>query len=689
MKKSLYFLFLSFILIFTASSCSKKVNNTSVSDSEPSIAPTDTETLPGSVPEKSNPAAVLPELQIQYEADFILYYVACGSMELSSETASKTQPLGLFQSVPDQKFSVDPTGLSWGYTPKIWMAAEYDQKGEDAVSRWSVAENSEFQPEDGFEYSFEVPNGTYEVVIGFVNPFSYRTVALEVEGSCAAEEVKLYKFKTVEETIPTQVEDGMLNIKVWNPVRGKDAMKNPVVSYFIVRAVPEYNRDLLACQLNSLMNQKEELYTPASWEYYQKEKEAAEKLFQSLPEQSESTETERGTIKETYLQLKSAIEQLTKRPFYDSFRPGEEWLDLDGERIQAHGGQVQKLTVPDRETGEMVTRWWWIGEDKSLGYRGGIRAYSSEDLYQWKFEGVVMRNLSSREQLDTDPYFTELYAGYSKEELDNVYRCINDSTSVIERPKMIYNKKTGQYVIWFHADGPTEESDANYAAAAAGVAVSDSPYGPFRFIDRYRLNTCPEDQEDQYPQSKGMARDMNLFVEEDGTAYIIYSSEENLTMYISRLNEEYTYLDVPPEEAVHGKDFVRLFPGAQREAPAVFYRGGSYYMMTSGATGWAPNRARYYRADFILGTWEDCGDPCVGDTRQTTFDSQSTCIFQAAEDTYIYMGDRWNSEDLADSRYVWLNVQFTEEGDMQLNWEEEWRLEADSQKGGAGEETIK
>ena len=60
-----------------------------------------------------------------------------------------------------------------------------------------------------------------------------------------------------------------------------------------------------------------------------------------------------------------------------------------------------------------------------------------------------MRNVTSREELDTDEYFKELYAGYTKEQLDNVYRCINDSTSVIERPKMIHNEKTGQYLLWF------------------------------------------------------------------------------------------------------------------------------------------------------------------------------------------------------------------------------------------------
>lgn len=366
---------------------------------------------------------------------------------------------------------------------------------------------------------------------------------------------------------------------------------------------------------------------------------------------------------------------LTEKYRYDSFRPGEQWRDTENDLIQAHGGQVQQMMIKDDETGEMVTRWIWVGEDKTAGARGGIRAYSSEDLYNWQYEGIIMRNVSSRGQLDTEDYFRELYAGYTKDQLDNVFRCLDANSAIIERPKLIYNEKTEQYVLWFHADGPTESSNSSYAAASAGVAVSDSPFGPYRFIDRYRLNVCPEDQEDMYPASRGMARDMNLFVDEDKTAYIIYSSEENLTLYISKLNDEYTYLATPPEKAVYGKDFIRLYPGAQREAPAVFVRNGSYYLLSSGCTGWAPNQARYYKSDSMLGEWVNMGDPCIGDQKVTTFDSQSTCVFEDPSGDLIYMGDRWNSDNLGDSRYIWLPVEFTEQGEMELRWRDEWKYE--------------
>lgn len=151
---------------------------------------------------------------------------------------------------------------------------------------------------------------------------------------------------------------------------------------------------------------------------------------------------------------------------------------------------------------------------------------------------------------------------------------------------------------------------------------------------------------------------MNLFVDTDGTAYISYSSEMNQTTYIGKLNADYTGLAADPENAVEGTHYTRNFIAARREASAMFLYDGKYYMITSGCSGWAPNQANYAVADTPLGPWTTKGDPCVGDTNKTTFDTQSTCVFpvDAANGKYIYMGDRWMNPDkggdLSDSRYV-------------------------------------
>ncbi len=634
-------------------------------DPTPTPTPTEKESLVHSKKELSQIVS-LPQKDSLVANDFLLYFVNC-----ASTASSSLDGFGLFQSVPDQEFQTDKeSGRDWGYLPKEYMQAQGDVQSEDRkAAKWGIAEDAVYTEDTGYQYYFELPVGNYEVTCGFYDPFSPRTIDIRAEGVEMVSGQKILKFKETEYSFETEVTDGELDLFVYNAKRGSSALQNPELSYIMVRAVPEYDTEVLAMLLEHRAVSDAELteYRTVTADRYRESRESAMRV-------ADKEDAGVEEIRTAYEELKKAFEGLEKKMSYSAFTPGKTWQDTDGNKIQAHGGQVQKLTVKDKETGELVEKWWWVGEDKTKGYRGGICAYSSSDLYNWDFEGVVMRNVTSREELETKEYFKELYAGYTKEQLDNVYRCINDSTSVIERPKMIYNEKTGQYLLWFHADGPTETSDANYAAASAGLAVCDTPYGPFRFVDRYRLNTCPEDQEDMHPQSKGMARDMNLFVDDDGTAYIIYSSEENLTIYISKLNDAYDYLCTEPENAVYGKDFVRLYPGAQREAPAIIKRDGKYYLMTSGATGWAPNQARYWMANEIFGEWKDMGDPCIGDEKRTTFDSQSTCIFEADDGTIVYMGDRWNSDNLSDSRYIWLPVLFDDEGKMSISWQDSWEL---------------
>lgn len=358
---------------------------------------------------------------------------------------------------------------------------------------------------------------------------------------------------------------------------------------------------------------------------------------------------------------------------YSSFTPGGRWYDTDGELIQAHGGQVQIMPVPLAD-GTVEDRYVWVGEDKRSGHLGNcVAMYYSSDLYNWTFGGDVLRSVSSMEEMNTDPYFKDLYADYTLAQKENVFNIIS-TTNVIERPKMLYNDKTGKYVVWFHNDDNTEQNPKyKYDVGMAGVAISDSPFGPFKLIDRYRLSECPKGQIDCYPSSKGEARDMNLFKDEDGTAYITYTSENNKTLYISKLNEEYTYLVKKPSEAVYGEDYIRIFPGAMREAPVLMKENGRYYLMSSSTTGWRSNQARVWSSDEIFGTWRNDGNPCKGLNANVTFDTQSTSLFQAKDGQWIYYGDRWNRNDLHDSRYVWLPVAF-ENDKLTIRWESEWQF---------------
>jgi hypothetical protein len=67
---------------------------------------------------------------------------------------------------------------------------------------------------------------------------------------------------------------------------------------------------------------------------------------------------------------------------YNSIKPGQPWLDTEGNRIQAHGGCM--LYVDGT--------YYWYGENKEKTiseyelWHWGVRLYSSHDLYNWKDE---------------------------------------------------------------------------------------------------------------------------------------------------------------------------------------------------------------------------------------------------------------------------------------------------------------
>jgi hypothetical protein len=148
----------------------------------------------------------------------------------------------------------------------------------------------------------------------------------------------------------------------------------------------------------------------------------------------------------------------------------------------------------------------------------------------------------------------------------------------------------------------------------------------------------------------GTYRDMNLFADDDGKAYTFYASEGNWTMYVVRLNDEYTGPETP---MVQDKTWVRILVRKMREAPAPFKYGKRYYLITSACTGWAPNAADYAVADNILGPWESKGNPCTGPEAELTFRSQSTCVLpvMGKPGSFIFMADRWMPRQLSDSRY--------------------------------------
>lgn len=354
----------------------------------------------------------------------------------------------------------------------------------------------------------------------------------------------------------------------------------------------------------------------------------------------------------------------------DAFSPGEVWLDVAGVPINAHGGGVLWHDGT----------YYWFGEHKIAGGAGnraevGVHVYTSKDLYHWADAGIALA-------VSDDPA-SEITRG-----------CI------LERPKVIYNVRTKQFVMWFHL----EPKGRGYQGARSGVAVAEQATGPYRFLGSLRPNAgvwpenVPVDSKHPltpaetarletlelrggpvpyYPKDLSfrrdfaggqMARDMTLFVDDDGIAYHIYASEDNGTLQISQLSEDY----LKPA----GR-YIRILPGAFNEAPAMLKWHGRYFLFTSDCTGWAPNAARLASAPSIWGPWEHLGNPCAGSGAQiaNTFESQPTFILPmpGRTDAFIFMADRWRPQNAIDGRYVWLPIVFRHATPM-IEWRDRWNL---------------
>jgi len=309
--------------------------------------------------------------------------------------------------------------------------------------------------------------------------------------------------------------------------------------------------------------------------------------------------------------------------------PGATWQDTTGNQINAHGGGILYYNGTYYWYGEIKKGpTWRVPGSTWENYRvnaGGISCYSSKDLLHWKPEGVALQPVTTDSTADLH------------------------ISKVIERPKVIYNKKTGKFVMWMHIDSQ------DYSYARSGVAVSDKPEGPFQYIGSVRPNG-------------NMARDMTIFQDDDGRAYHFYSSEENQTMHICELTDDYLS---------HTKNDRRILIQLAREAPAVCKYNNRFYLFTSGCTGWSPNAATYATADSIMGDWTTHGNPCRGTDADSTYHAQSTYVLpvQGKKDMFIFMADRWNKTDLEASLYIWLPLKFDAAGQPDVWWKEQWTIE--------------
>ncbi|GAA4908295.1 RICIN domain-containing protein [Streptomyces coeruleoprunus] len=286
---------------------------------------------------------------------------------------------------------------------------------------------------------------------------------------------------------------------------------------------------------------------------------------------------------------------------------GTQFTDTAGSPLHAHGGGVIKVGA----------HYYWFGENRNADntFRH-VSAYRSTDLKNWEFRNHVL----------TQATHPEL------------------AVANIERPKVMYNRATGKFVMWMH-----KENGSDYSEARAAVAVSDTVDGDYTWKGSFR------------PLGQHMSRDITVFTDTDGTGYMVSAARENYDLHIYRLTPDHTGVQAL---------VANPWPGGHREAPALFERNGVYFMLTSGATGWNPNQQQYATATSLAGPWSAMRD--VGDA--TAYGSQTAYVLPVqgtAGTSHLYMGDRWGNSfggKVNDSRYVWLPLEFPTATTMTMNW---------------------
>ena len=130
--------------------------------------------------------------------------------------------------------------------------------------------------------------------------------------------------------------------------------------------------------------------------------------------------------------------------------------------------------------------------------------------------------------------------------------------AVLFCPKVVFNRRSGKFVMWFNWIAAGDFSQSYYA-----VLISQSPLGPFQLVSK------------KVPMAFSDTGDFNLFVDDDDKGYAIYTSHivgYNTTHRISveLLADDYcSSLLNESQSGFFGDSFV--------EAPAMFKRDKIYY----------------------------------------------------------------------------------------------------------------
>jgi hypothetical protein len=257
--------------------------------------------------------------------------------------------------------------------------------------------------------------------------------------------------------------------------------------------------------------------------------------------------------------------------------------DVNGNMVDAHDGCLQFFK------GRFYLYGTSYGTNDGWGTANRYRVYSSPDLGKWTLEGDLL---------------THQPAG------------------VYYRPYVVFNPNTKKYVLWYnwYPQG---------WAGAEGIAVSDTPVGPFTIVNTNVLRSF----------AKKQPGDGSLFVDDDGRGYYIFTAiAEDYSVRVASLTPDFFSLT--------GDTSPVLAKGA--ESPLMFRRNDLYYVLFGPLCAFCPEGSIVQ----VLTTSSPLGPsfhPCPNINRQGTnpvpiIPGQETWVAKIPTPdgpAFIWMADLW------------------------------------------------
>jgi hypothetical protein len=192
----------------------------------------------------------------------------------------------------------------------------------------------------------------------------------------------------------------------------------------------------------------------------------------------------------------------------------ESRINTKGEIVDLHDGRIIQFG----------NKYYWYGTryGNTSGFTKTNKYFiaSSNDMKTWKEEGAVFNN---------------------------------EPSGVYYRPHVLYNAKTKKYILWYNWYPMLWNGKF-------GVAISDKPTGPFEIVNT-DVNVAHK--------SMGVG-DFNLFLDDDGTAYMGYNTISNHKLSIEKLSPDFL------SSTMENSGFIT----EHCEAGSIFKKDKKYYLLT-------------------------------------------------------------------------------------------------------------